>query len=118
MSVYLLPPSFGDEIQRMIDSFWWGTKTNGRGINWLRWEKLTVRKENGGMGFQDLCGFNLAMMAKQGWNILSNPNTVVAKLLKAKNYPKGDFMEASVGHNSSNAWRRICVSRAVLSEGL
>jgi hypothetical protein len=46
MSTVLLPDSLGDELEKMINSFWWGSnKTTGKGINWLRWEKLTMRKE-------------------------------------------------------------------------
>jgi hypothetical protein len=52
MSSFLLPQTLGEEIQRMLNSFWWGSnRNNGRGINWLSWDKLTMRKEYGGMGF-------------------------------------------------------------------
>ncbi|MCH82487.1 RNA-directed DNA polymerase (Reverse transcriptase), partial [Trifolium medium] len=69
MSTFLLPTTLGEEIQRMINSFWWGTnRRQGRGINWLSWDKLTMQKEFGGMGFRHLYGFNLAMLGKQGHN--------------------------------------------------
>ena len=49
---FLLPTSIGEEIQKMINSFWWGTnRRQGRGIHWLSWDKLTMRKEYAGMGF-------------------------------------------------------------------
>jgi hypothetical protein len=64
---FLLPTTLGKEMQRMINSFGWGTnRQQGRGINWLSWDKLTMRKEFGGMGFRHLYGFNLAMLGKQG----------------------------------------------------
>jgi hypothetical protein len=67
MSTILLPETLGEELERMINSFWWGSnKASGKGINWLRWEKLAMRKEYGGMGFCHFYGFNLAMLAKQG----------------------------------------------------
>lgn len=40
MSAYLLPKSTCEEIERMLNSYWW--------VKWLAWEKLTVRKEEGG----------------------------------------------------------------------
>jgi hypothetical protein len=67
MSVFLLPMSIGDEIEKMLNSFWWGIKEDGsKGIRWMSWDKLTMRKEWGGMGFRNIYGFNLAMLGKQG----------------------------------------------------
>jgi len=67
MSIFLLPTTLGEEIQRMIYSFWWGSnKRQGKDNNWLSWDKLTMRKEYGGMGFRHVFAFNLAMLEKQG----------------------------------------------------
>jgi hypothetical protein len=45
MSSILLEESLGDELEKMINSFWWGSnKNSGRCINWIRWEKLAMRK--------------------------------------------------------------------------
>jgi len=52
MNTFLLPTTLGEEIQRVINSFWWGSnRRRGRWINWLSWDKLTMRKEYRGMGF-------------------------------------------------------------------
>jgi len=51
---FLLPSTLQEEIQGMLNSFWWGSNKNfGRGINWLAWDSLTTRKEYGGMGFKN-----------------------------------------------------------------
>lgn len=48
MSTFLLPTTLGEEIQIMINSFWWGlNRRQGKGIDWLSWDKLTTRKEYG-----------------------------------------------------------------------
>ena len=37
MCAFLLPPSLLEELQRLINSFWWGmNKESRRGINWLK----------------------------------------------------------------------------------
>lgn len=48
MSVFLLPTSLYEEIERLINSYWWGLK--GEGIGWMAWKRLAIRKEEGGMG--------------------------------------------------------------------
>jgi hypothetical protein len=52
VGVFLLPTSLEEEIERMLNSFWWGANGgNRKGIRWMSWDILTMRKEWGGMGF-------------------------------------------------------------------
>ena len=63
MSIFRLPNSLLDEIEKMMNAFWWGHGgTSNKGLHWLSWEKLSVHKNHGGMGFKDLAAFNVAML--------------------------------------------------------
>ena len=87
MGVFLIPPSVLEELQKMLNSFWWGSRREGhKVIHWQRWERLCVRKEEGGLGFRDLHLFNVALLGKQkqGWNLLTKPHTLVARVFKEK----------------------------------
>ncbi|KAK2365796.1 hypothetical protein QL285_079253 [Trifolium repens] len=66
MSIYLIPQAIIDEIERMMNAFWWGGGSQKKGIRWLSWERLACPKSQGGMGFRNLKAFNLSMLAKQG----------------------------------------------------
>lgn len=44
-----------------------------------------------------LHSFNLAMLWKQGWRFISNKDTMVFKVFKAKYFPKEDFLDANLG---------------------
>jgi hypothetical protein len=67
MSIFTMPSSLCDEIEKMMNSFWWGhSGTHNKGINWMSWEKFAMHKNDGGMGFKGLHAFNLAMLGKQG----------------------------------------------------
>ena len=46
------------------------------------------------MGFRNIQPFNLAMLAKQGWRILSNPNPLMAWVFKTKYFPYDDFLNS------------------------
>ena len=74
-------------------------------------------KLNGGMGFQNLQAFNLAMLAKQGWRLLSNPHSLVARIYKAKYYPHGDVLNSKLGSNPFYAWQSIFNSLDVIRRG-
>ena len=67
MTSFLLPVSLADELQKMFNSFWWGSKRDGgRFLHWLSWDKMCVNKEGGRLGFWNLHCFNLAMLGKHG----------------------------------------------------
>ena len=77
-------------------------------------------KRDGGMGFmgfRDLQAFNLAMLAKQGWWMLEEPSSLMARVYKAKYFPNCDVRGASIGSNPSYAWRSIHKSLEVLKQG-
>jgi hypothetical protein len=69
------------------------------------------------MGFQDLLRFNKALLAKQGWRLVTNPDSLAAKIIKAKYYANGDFWSASTGCRLSYAWRSILAGRELMSLG-
>jgi ribonuclease HI len=117
MSVFLLPETTIKEIERMMNSFWWGGGTHNQGIRWLAWDRMAYPKSFGGMGFRDLHSFNLSMIAKQGWNIITKPHTLVAKIYKARYFPNSSFFESHLGHNPSYAWRGIWKARGILMNG-
>lgn len=86
-----------------------GTKRAKSKIAWVTWKNLCKSKLKGGMGFRNLQAFNLAMLTKQGWRLLLNPNSPIARIYKAKYYPHGDVLNSKLGCNPSYAWRSIFV---------
>ncbi|GAU20296.1 hypothetical protein TSUD_337770 [Trifolium subterraneum] len=107
MSMFILPASLIDDIEKMINAFWWrnGSTNNNttKGIHWLAWERLACPKAYGGLGFRNFEAFNKAMVAKQVWNIVQNLNSLVAKLIKARYFPRSSLFEAPLGYNPSFA---------------
>ncbi|XP_015387797.1 uncharacterized protein LOC107177830 [Citrus sinensis] len=108
MSIYLLPKELCRELEVMMNSFWWRSNHSGwKGINWVKWEYLCKPKGCGGIGFKQLHSFNIAMLGKQLWRLLTCLDSLMAKILKARYYPRNSVIQASLGHNPSYVWRSI-----------
>ena len=84
---------------------------------WISWEKLCQLKSEGGMGFKDLKVFNLALLAKLGWQLSKNLNSLTHRVFKAKYFAGCSFLEAQVGRKSSNVWRSIMATRETVKKG-
>ena len=76
MSCFKLSDSLCKELEAMISRFWWGQKKDERKLPLIAWDKLCRPKADEGMGFKDLKAFNLSLLAKQGWRLLQNQNTL------------------------------------------
>lgn len=59
------------------------------------------------MGFRDLRAFNLAMLAKQCWRLITHPETLCTQVLRAKYYPDGNLLNAGPKKGSSFTWQSI-----------
>lgn len=71
-------------------------------------------KGQGGMGFRDFSDFNQALLAKQSWLLLMNPNHFRAKLYKGLYYSNSNFLQASEGSRASWAWTSLLKGRELL----
>jgi hypothetical protein len=87
MSCFHLTKRPCDQINTMICRYWWAQQENENKMHWLSWETLSKPKEEGGLEFRDLYGFNLPMLARQAWRMLINPGSLCAWVLKARHFP-------------------------------
>ncbi|KAL4619577.1 hypothetical protein ACB092_06G089900 [Castanea dentata] len=106
MSVFQLPLKLYDELDAMCAKFWW-----------VKWEKLTISKKDGGMSYRDLRAFNLAMLAKQGWRLLYDNNSLVYQCIKARYFPRTHLFDAKESLNCSIVWKSIVAALPILKLG-
>lgn len=118
MSVFQLPKDLCARITSAIAEFWWSSGNKKKKIHWVSMEKLCKPKEAGSMGFHDIGRFNQALLCKQAWRIWSQPDSLVAKILRGRYFSKSSFMDCGVGTRPSYIWRSILHGRELLQQGL
>ncbi|CAA7016992.1 unnamed protein product [Microthlaspi erraticum] len=108
MSCFLFPKQVCEEINSALSEFWWGKNDNARRkISWISWKRLSLPKNEGGMGFKDLQKFNLALLGKQAWRVLKNPNSLLSRIYKGRYHKTTTFLESTCGRNPSYGWRSL-----------
>ncbi|GMI84947.1 hypothetical protein HRI_002164000 [Hibiscus trionum] len=118
MQCFLLPSSLCKALEQSMAKFWWRTAGTSKGIHWTSWNQLAYSKQEGGMGFRDLGQFNVALLAKQCWKLIKHPDSLLARVLKARYYPSTDFLHANLCSNPSYTWRSLWSARGLLETGL
>lgn len=70
------------------------------------------------MGFRDFECFNDDLLGKQCWRILKNPNLLVSRILQAKYFKNGSFLEVELGRCPSFLWCSIWQAKSLLCAGV
>ena len=85
---------------------------------WVSWDRLSKPKAAGGLGFKDIQLFNQALLAKQAWRILTNPGSLLARILLGKYCHKRSFLDIQAPTVCSHGWRSIIHRRDLLNGDL
>jgi hypothetical protein len=89
-----------------------------RKVYWTAWDKLTMPKRYGGMGFRDLKLFNQALLVRQAWRLIHFTESLCAKLLKARYYRNGDLIDSVFPSEGSPTWKAVEYGLELLKKGL
>uniref|UniRef100_A0A8R7VD05 Reverse transcriptase zinc-binding domain-containing protein n=1 Tax=Triticum urartu TaxID=4572 RepID=A0A8R7VD05_TRIUA len=118
MGVFKMSVGFCEKYERLIREFWWGEEEGQRKVHWMSWDKMTKPKRGGGIGFRDMHLFNQALLARQGWRLIQNPDSLCARVLKSKYYLNGELMDTVFAADASQSWRGIEFGLELLKKGL
>lgn len=118
MACFDLTKALCESISQLVCKFWWANQEDEDKHHWVSWERMTMPKEHGGLGFRDLHSFNMAMLARQVWRIIQVPDSLCARVLKAKYFPQGDVLSAEPQPGMSYVWRSLLQGVQVVKEGM
>lgn len=78
---------------------------------------MCLNKDDSSMGFRHFHSFNLALLGKHCWHLLTCQNSLLYRTYRAKYFPSENFFSSVVGNNPSFAWRGICQAKDVIKNG-
>ncbi|GJN37276.1 hypothetical protein PR202_gb26210 [Eleusine coracana subsp. coracana] len=117
MMVFKIPKNICKGMTDAISQFWWGDEVDQKKIHWQAWWKMCFSKDKGGMGFRDPHCFNIAMLSKQVWRLLCEPDSFCARVLRSKYYPDGKLLSATMKKGSSFTWQSVLTGLECFKRG-
>lgn len=98
----------------MFARFQWGQHNLERKLHSVSWQLMCLSKLQGGIGFKHLELYNLALLAKQGWQLLYDTQSLMYKVFKTKYFPHVGFLQSSLGRKPSYVWSSCFAAKNVL----
>ncbi|XP_068328277.1 uncharacterized protein [Pyrus communis] len=117
MCIFKFPATVCQELDALVAGFWWGCKEGAQKIHWVSKEVLGLPKDLGGLGFRNFMEFNDALLAKQCWRLITEPDSLWARVIKARYFPHCSIWDAKKGGRASWAWSSLICGREVIKEG-
>ncbi|XP_025640980.1 uncharacterized protein [Arachis hypogaea] len=117
LSCFRLPDTLLKDIHSISTQFWWGQHGEKRRMVWISWDKMTRPKSEGGLGVKDLRAHDLALLGKQCWRLIPQPNSLLARILKGGYYRYGDLLSVDKGVLPSWGWQSLLQGRSVVEKG-
>ncbi|CAH9116622.1 unnamed protein product [Cuscuta europaea] len=118
MNVFLLLVDLCREVDVIMNGYWWNGN-GGKGIRWRSWDYLCrPKKLGGGLGFRKIRDFNKAMLAKQGWKLLTEPDSLARRIFQARYYPGQSYLTTSLGNKPSFIWRSLVEVQDIIRKGV
>ncbi|KAA3469637.1 RNA-directed DNA polymerase reverse transcriptase family protein [Gossypium australe] len=93
MAYFLLPKSLCTELEGIIAKFWW--------------KKIEIER-----------AFNGVPGRIFGWRLINYPNSLLARVLKAKYFSNSNFLNAQLGNLPSLTWKSVWSAKGLLEKGL
>ncbi|GJX34045.1 putative RNA-directed DNA polymerase, eukaryota, reverse transcriptase zinc-binding domain protein, partial [Tanacetum coccineum] len=69
-------------LEKKRANFFWGGSHDTRKLAWVKWPIVLASQNKGGLDVGSLKSFNLALLLKWCWRMISNPNALWVKVIK------------------------------------
>jgi hypothetical protein len=101
MSTFLLSDKFCHKLDIAFKNFWWGfPKDKTRNLTLKSWASLCLPKDQSGLGFRLMKDINLSLIAKLGWKLLTNHDSLWVSFFKAKYIKYENLLSCPLGFGS------------------
>jgi hypothetical protein len=97
---------------------WWDFPTDrSRNLSLKSWSSICSPKAEGGLGFKRMHDFNVTLVAKLGWKMLTKSDCLWVNQLQTKYIKYGDFLSSPSSLTASWLWKGIQKIKPIIAAG-
>lgn len=114
-----VPITVCDKLDASSRRFWWSPKKeSGSFLAWKAWDQLCLLKSIDGLGFRKAKKFNVALLTKLSWMVLSNRSSICMRVLRSKYKVRSDWLSSEPVKYASQTWKAIERLKTLISKGV
>ncbi|GJV33899.1 RNA-directed DNA polymerase, eukaryota, reverse transcriptase zinc-binding domain protein [Tanacetum coccineum] len=120
-STFILPKAVNAEIEQLMRGFLWSYGELRRGHAKVKWKDVCSMKNQCGLGIKSINIWNISLIAKHIWNVVSKKDSLWVKRVNAyrlidRSSNVHNFYDIPILNDSSWGWRKLLQCRDVLRE--
>ena len=117
MSMYLLPKTTTDTLDKQRRTFFWQENGQKRKYHLIQWKVICKNKNKGGLGIKDIRKMNISLLTKWWWK-LETEDGLWQTIVKAK-YMQGNNLIATIKHKADDSpiWTDLLKVRCFYLKG-
>ncbi|XP_026414361.1 uncharacterized protein LOC113310013 [Papaver somniferum] len=116
MSFTEFPDKTLAKMDRLQRDFWWNKSDQKNRVYSKDWKSICIPKSQGGLGLRNPKKFNVSMLTRLTWRVISNPNALWVKVLKSKYFKNTNPLLKSRRTTISWIWSSIRTGMEILRE--
>nr|GFA02235.1 RNA-directed DNA polymerase, eukaryota, reverse transcriptase zinc-binding domain protein [Tanacetum cinerariifolium] len=105
LSIFKAPETILNSMESLRSKFFWGGSQDSRNMAWVKWSQVLPSFEKRGLQIDSLKAFNLALLQKWRWRLLSSSNNMWVNIIKALHGKEGGLNNQGCSFNGT--WSRI-----------
>lgn len=95
MNVHKIPNITINRLTSIAKKFLWNATSQSNKKSPINWKTLTYHKSRGGLRIRNLIILNKAYIMKNTWRLINDKNSLWAKVMKGKYFPKTDLYNST-----------------------
>ena len=107
LSFFKIPHRVAHRLVSLQRNFLWGGDHEHKKIPWVKWDVIFLPKIDGGLGIKDISKFNVALLGRWIWALVSDQQQLWARIITSKYGGWSEFQNGRDKGGYSHWWRDL-----------